>query len=391
MQQPSRIRFVLFLSLAQFLAWGSGFYVFAAVIEAVERDLDLPRQLSGLAFSVALLVEGAAGYAVGLWIDKGREHLAMTCGALLLAGGLALQAASNSALAFVAACGFTGLGFAACLYMPAFVVLARRFPSDYRGATMGLTLFGGLASTAFIPLCSYLATAVGWRWTLGAMALLNVMVTGPLLWWTLIDRSPVPAQLVKIRHSTLPPAARLPAFKWALCFSVLATTVAAAIPPHIVAIVREAGAPDAWCAWLPALIGVAQSASRLLFLGTTRASAKGNWDLLLAWIVPASLLAYLVADSLWMLGAFVVLYGAGNGIVTILRGLIVADRVSNDDVGALNGLIGVPSAIGRGIAPWMLAALWNAAAGYRIGMAVLLGLACTSAIALALTYRVRPA
>ena len=58
-------------SLAQLISWGTLFYVFALLIEPVERDLGLNRVQSSLAFSLALLMEGMAAYPVGRWIDRG--------------------------------------------------------------------------------------------------------------------------------------------------------------------------------------------------------------------------------------------------------------------------------------------------------------------------------
>ena len=142
-------------------------------------------------------------------------------------------------------------------------------------------------------------------------------------------------------------------------------------------------------AGLPALIGVSQSASRLLFWGTTRSPASARWDLGLVWVVPLSLVTYLAADGVALLAVFVVLYGAGNGIVTILRGLLVPDHVSEVDVGALNGLIALPAALGRAAGPWLLALAWQIGDGYREGVALLLLLASASAVALAMTHRKR--
>ena len=53
------------LSLAQLITWGSVFYTFALLMEPVERELGLTRAQSSLAFSLALLAEGAAGLSGG--------------------------------------------------------------------------------------------------------------------------------------------------------------------------------------------------------------------------------------------------------------------------------------------------------------------------------------
>src|SRR6478609_3575276 len=89
-------RLVGWLSLAQLITWGSVFYTFALLMEPVERELGLSRAQSSLAFSLALLAEGAFAYPVGRWIDRGHERAVMTGGSLLVAACLLLHSAVTS-------------------------------------------------------------------------------------------------------------------------------------------------------------------------------------------------------------------------------------------------------------------------------------------------------
>ena len=69
---------VLGLSLAQLVSWGSALYSFAVFLDPVETALGATRAQTSLAFSLALLAEGLAAYAVGRWIDAGHERMVMT-------------------------------------------------------------------------------------------------------------------------------------------------------------------------------------------------------------------------------------------------------------------------------------------------------------------------
>src|SRR6187402_2230748 len=93
-------RLVGWLSLAQLITWGSVFYTFALLMEPVERDLGLSRAQSSLAFSLALLAEGALAYPVGRWIDAGHERAVMTGGSLLVAACLFLHSFVDSIAGF---------------------------------------------------------------------------------------------------------------------------------------------------------------------------------------------------------------------------------------------------------------------------------------------------
>ena len=82
-----------------------------------------------------------------------------------------------------------------------------------------------------------------------------------------------------------------------------------------------------------------------------------------------------------------VLYGLGNGMLTIVKGTAIAQYVSRDHVASLNGALGLPQAIARAIAPLLLGLLWNQDVGYRWGLALLLVVGIVSALALVLAQR----
>jgi hypothetical protein len=84
---------------------------------------------------------------------------------------------------------------------------------------------------------------------------------------------------------------------------------------------------------------------------------------------------------------FVVFYGMGNGMVTIVKGTVIAQYVNRDHVASLNGALGVPMALARAAAPLMLGVLWSRESGYGPGLVVLLGLSIVAVLALLLAQR----
>ena len=177
-------RLVAWLSLAQLISWGSVFYGFSLLMEPVEHELGLSRAESSLAFSLALLTEGLLAYPVGRWIDRGHERAVMTCGSLLAAACLVAHSMVSSLAGFYAVWIGLGVAMSGTLYSPAFAVMTRRFPGDFRRAIITLTFLGGLASTVFIPLTAWLIAAFGWRQALLGLAGLHLLVCTPLhaLW-----------------------------------------------------------------------------------------------------------------------------------------------------------------------------------------------------------------
>jgi len=380
-------RLVLWLSLAQLVTWGSVFYTFALLLAPVERELGLTRAQSSLAFSLALLAEGLCAYPVGRWIDRGHERAVMTGGSLLVAAALAWHAHVRSVESFYAVWLVLGAALAATLYTPVFAVVTRRYPDDFRRAIITMTFLGGLASSVFIPLSAWLIARLGWRDALLVLAALHLLLCVPLHAICLRGAPPARAQAASGAHS---PQALLRSAPFLLIgvFVVGMMAITAAVPPHLVSLLRESGLPEAWVIAVPASIGVMQVLGRLLLYFFEHRFDLHVANRLIPLLIPLALGA-LIAGAASPVGGllFVLLYGLGNGMLTIVKGTAVAQYVDREHVASLNGALGLPQAISRAVAPLLLGVLWTREAGYRWGLVVLLGVGVVSAVALVLAQR----
>lgn len=377
------------LSAAQLISWGSVFYGFALFMEPVERSLGLGRAQSSLAFSLALLAEGLAAYAVGRWIDRGHERAVMTGGSLLLGLGLLAQAMAQSLVGFYAAWLVLGLGMAATLYTPVFAVVTRRLPGDFRRAIITLTFLGGLASTVFIPLTDGLIRTFGWRTASAVLAAINLALCLPLHAGLLRGAAVRSAPAEPTPSVPLTAHLRSPVF-WRLgAFTVLMMAVTAAVPPHLVSLLRESGLPPTWAIAVPASIGALQVLGRLLlYWGDRRLDvhATNRWAPLL---VPLALIVLLCGlGHGWAALLFALLFGVGNGMLTIVKGTVMAQYVSAAHVGALNGALGLPLALARAAAPLAVGLLWSPVHGYAGGL-LLLALLAAAGVGLLWRAQVR--
>lgn len=364
--------FSLWLSLPQLIGWGALFYTFSLLMGPLEAELGMGRAESSLAFSLALLAEGAAALAVGRWIDAGHERAVMTLGSLWVGLGLLAHSRIDSVAGFYAVWVWLGLGMAATLYNPAFAIVTRRFGTDFRRAIITITFLGGLASTVFIPLVSWWMGLWGWRTSLLLLAALQLGVCLPLHAWLLQD-APRPAQRLERAHGGRPATVhqhlRQPTFWLLALFMVLTMALTSALPVHMIKLLGEAGLSPHWVVLIPATIGVLQVLGRLLLFVFER-----RWDVHAAnrWIpalLPASLLVLVLGGWHPVVAlVFVLLYGMGNGMITIVKGTAMAQYVSAAHVGQLNGLLGIPTALARAAAPWIVGLLWTPAAGYRWGL-----------------------
>lgn len=441
--------FSFWLSWPQLITWGSVFYTFSLLMTPLEAELGMSRAESSLAFSLALLAEGVMAYAVGRWIDAGHERRVMTLGSIWVGLGLLGHSSVTSVMGFYVAWIWLGLGLAATLYTPAFAVVTRRFPQDFRRAIITLTFLGGLASTVFIPLFAWWMELWGWRQALVAVAALQLLVCAPLHAWLLrgahgrqagltawnastatgamysthstsstnatyateatgaTERTVAKGKAVASNAISAPVSApwaesgsephpangseaaresvgvhlRQRPFWLLAVFMVLMMAVTSALPAHMIALLQESGLSPVWVIAIPAAIGVIQVVGRgVLFV------FERYWNVHTAnrWIpgfIPLGLLALLVG-GFHPTGAlvFVLLYGLGNGMLTIVKGTALAQYVSRDHVGQLNGLLGMPIALARAAAPLCVGLLWSPTAGYQMA---LLGLLVASLLATA--------
>lgn len=367
-------RFSGWLSLPQLITWGSVFYTFSLLMAPLEAELGMTRAQSSLAFSLALLAEGAGAWLVGRWIDRGHEQAVMALGSVWVGAGLLAHSLVSSLWGFYAVWIWLGLGMAATLYTPAFAVVTRRFPQDFRRAIITLTFLGGLASTVFIPLSSWWINLWGWRRALWALAAIQLLLCAPLHVWLLQGARHMH------RHATTSAAVQplrqyLKAPFWLLAlFMVLMMSVTSALPTHMINLLHEAGLSTAWVVAIPATIGVIQVIGRLLLFVFER-----HWNVHSAnrWIpslIPIGLMA-LVVGGVTPAAAivFVVFFGLGNGLNTIVKGTAMAQYVSAAHVGQLNGVLGLPIALARAAAPLLLGVLWSPEHGYTLGLWWMLG------------------
>ena len=154
--------FITGLGIGQICSWGSLYYSFPLIAEAMRHELGWSKtELYGAA-TLGLALAGLAAYPIGAAIDRGHGRLVMTGGSVLAGALLLAWSQVSSMLVFYLCAAGIGALQAATLYEPAFAVVARRAgPANARAGITALTLWGGFASTVFIPLVQLLLDNYG--------------------------------------------------------------------------------------------------------------------------------------------------------------------------------------------------------------------------------------
>lgn len=375
------------LAVAETLLWAGMFYILPALVLQWEADFSWSRATIMKGFTLAILVQAGTAPLVGRLLDRGHGLWVLTGGALV--GGCLLMALSfvQSIAGFYLIWAFLGMAMAACLYDPVFIMLTRAKGAAARGGITVVTLVGGFAGTIAYPLVYFLSETANWRlaaWTFGGLCL---FVAAPLMFHAIRN---LERQIPKNR-STSPenatPFLHQPAF-WllALAFAGLAFNVSV-IVSHILPIVTETGISSKNAALIVAMIGPVQVLGRILLMA--RINILSNTMLLLGCflcIAGGTLALVLAQSTLALVGLFVLLFGIGNGVQTIVKPLVLREVFGEHDFGAVSGALALPRLATFAIAPTAGAAIWHVG-GYGLLLPVNVALTLVAAMLFLLAAR----
>lgn len=374
------------LGLTQTLAWASTYYLAAVFADPVAASLHLPRVWFFGVFSGALLLSGFCGPLAGRWIDRygGRDVLAGT--SLVFAAGLALLAFVQGPAGLAAAWAVIGTGMGFGLYEAAFATATGLYGREARGAITGITLFAGFASTIGWPMSAFFIHLFGWRGACLAWAGLHLVIGLPL------NRLLVPTARLASSAAVHPSGkGGQRSGTMIVLAAVFGATwfVATALAAHLPRLLEAMGATPAAAIAAGAFIGPAQVAARLAEFGLLRKASPLLSARLAAGLHPVGAML-LVIFGAPMAVPFVLLHGAGNGLLTIARGTLPLTLFGPAGYGLRTGLLAAPSRILQGFAPLLFGLVLDHA-GPRYALGLSGGLMGLSLIALCLLRATPPA
>jgi MFS family permease len=352
------------MSVAQMISWGILDDSFAVFLQPMEAELGWSRTTLTGAFSLALLVSGCAGVPVGHWLDARGPRGLMSAGSALSAALLVGWSQATTVPAFYAAWAGLGLCMAAVLYEPAFAVIAVWFVRHRHRALTVMTLFGGLASTIFVPLAAALSARLGWRPAVLILALILAGTTLPLH-ALLLRRHPGEVGALPDGASAPPPEAGLrleaPAnlrailtsgafWRLAVSFSLSSFATVAAVV-HLIPALQEDGLSATEAAAALAVLGAMQLPGRLLF-GPLRGRVSGPRTRALVFLTQAAALALLAAfPHRSGVVAFVLLFGMAAGMSTVVRASAVGEEFALSHYGRVGGTLSMVTTFARASGP----------------------------------------
>jgi MFS family permease len=388
------------VSAAQVVSWGILYYAFSVFITPMEAELGWPRVALTGAYSLALLCSGLSAVPVGRWLDRHGPRTLMTTGSILAVLLLVAWSQVRSLPAFYLIMAGIGIVSAGVLYEPAFVIVAVWFRRQRGRALTVLTFFGALASFVFIPLSAWLEAALGWRSALLALGGILGALTVPIH-ALLLRRRPQdlglqpdgePASAAADAHSLSTPersiavaqAVREQRF-WLLTFAFATSTIAGlTMVVHLIPYLIAGGHTPGFAATIAGLYGLMSLLGRLT-LGQLGERFARRWLTTgLLGMQCLGLVALLLAGATAG-GAllYVTLFGAGSGVLTIMRAALLAEHYGPTNYGTINGAQNLALTGARTIAPVGGGLLASALGGYEPLLWGLVGLLILGAGAVA--------
>jgi MFS family permease len=370
------------LAVTEAISYGALFYCFAVMLAPMREDFGASTtELSG-ALTLSLAVTGLAAVPAGRWLDRHGARALMSAGSLLAGVSVvAWSRAEDLPQLYVAFVGM-GLAGAAVMYEPAFAVINTWFDRDRHAALLALTVIAGFSSTVFLPLSQALVDAAGWRDAVLVLGLLAGACALPH--YVILRRAPADLGL---HVDGLPPDESAPSLDTAAVLAAAARPVDArtawrdravrlltaavfletvaitVIAVHLVSYLRADGFSAGTAATAAGLLGAMQVAGRITLSRVARRWGMGRTAAAMVTGQAVGVAALFAFPHPLNAPAFVLLFGAGFGVMSIARPALLGSYVPRAIFASVSGVQTLVLNAGRVVAPVSAGALITSA-GY---------------------------
>lgn len=377
-------------AIAETIVWAAMYYSFPALLLEWERDLGWSKTELAGAFTSALIISALLAPVMGRLIDHGYGRYVFLGCMMLGAALLCVLSRITEIWQFYAVWIGLGVAMSGALYEACFAIITRSFGGDAKRAITLVTLVAGLAGTVSFPSAHALVEILGWRSTVMVFAAVMFFVTGPLIWIgcraadrMAEGRANMPSRKARQALQVLKTVAF---WSLALAFAMLATHHAM-IVTHILPMFDERGIPKEAAVLAASMLGPMQVAGRLAMMAAERHVSTmiiASGCFVAVGGASAALFGTAAMPSLIVL--FVLLQGAGNGVVSIVRPVLVATLLSRRNFGVVSGLTAVAFMAGSALGPTIGSLIWEVG-GYDLVITVAVAMPALGLILLLVAAR----
>jgi MFS family permease len=356
---------VWLLALGQTLNYAALYYGFPALLPRLVAETGWTKAELAAGPTLAFLVMAALTPLTGRLVDRGWGGELLVICPLIGAAALAGMGAVTGQAGWLILWAVVGVAQAGSFYETCFAFVTRRLGDGARAAITRITLVAGFAGTLAFPLGAVLGQGLGGQGALAALAAMIVLGTVPANLWavTALRRQERSDNLARppAAPGALARALRRPAF-WAIAAAFGLTYLNHAILiTYALILFQDRGAGAGLAVLAAACIGPAQVAGRVvLLLNEARISTGRAVIWAFGGMVLAAGLLMLAGAAPLLIFGFALVQGAGIGVTSILRPVLVAEVLGRPGFGAISGAVAVAPILASAAGPSVGAALIEA-------------------------------
>lgn len=398
------------LGVSMTIGYGTLYYSFSVLAPEIAGEFGWDESFVFAIFSLGLLAGAVSAPIVGRQIDRFGARLVMSLGSLLAALSLVLLALMQNAWQFAAIALAAEFVAIAVQYDAGFAALAQRYGRKARAEITLVTLIAGFASTIFWPLLQWLLTWMSWRDVYLVLAAMNLLIALPIhLAMPKGVQGDIrvvgPKRLPENTHETKtvsPDMGQRPADRSAATdrrpMVLMAISFAgggfvmSAIGAALLVLLGDLGFAAATATFAASFIGPSQVGARLVeYVRRSLFSPPLTAIIAAVAITLAMVLLCLTVVEPWPIAifAFAVVYGIGQGLTSIVRGMLPLHYFGPDGYGRRTGALSGIRMVLSAAAPFSI--IWlNERLGSAAALACLVLVATVSTIAMLALVRSKP-
>jgi len=364
---PEESSAVWLLALGLLLIYAGSYYAFPALLPMLEAETGWGKPALALGPTLGTLTMAALTPLTGWVVDRGKGRRMLLVLPAVAALAMAALALAPNPWVWWGGWVVIGAAQAGAVYETVFSLLTRRLGAEARPAITRVTMLAGMSGTLTFPLGHWLGATFGGQHAYFGFAALTLLGTLPLYALAVRrlgpDLAPSPAAEDTEAGSALNAALRRPAF-WGIAAIFSAVWLNhGLLLTYILPLFHDRGVAAGTATLAAACLGPAQLAGRLvLFRGGARLRNAVVTQVSLALMVVAGLLLITAGAAPLLVFAVVAAQGAGMGLMSIMRPMLLADVLGRRGFGGISGVAAIAPLLASALAPSLgaqLLAVWG--------------------------------
>jgi MFS family permease len=387
--------YIVLASFFIMVAYSGARSAFGIFFNPMAGEFDWSATALSTAFSISIIMDGLLGIFMGRFADRVGPRIVLTVAGLLMALGFFLMSRVTSIWQMYLAYGLlvgTGMGG---VFVPLITSLARWFIA--RRSTMnGIVLAGmGIGQLITPPIANWLILTVDWE---RSFVILSIAIFTIAIFAQLLRKSPAEVGQKpynrptssqfrldpESRNYTLKEASRTIGF-WVVffmffCIGFSGISLAVHLVPHII----DLGMSGSTGASILAAVGGANIFGRLS-MGAVADKIGNKRVNIICFVMMLLMLVWLIfIGQTWEFVVFALLFGFGQGGVSLTMAPIIADLFGLKSHGLIYGSIGFGAMVGGTAGPILMGYIFDATGGYQMAF-IISSILAAAGVALAIT------